>query len=316
MIAALDFNTAFRKSLFIAGALFALTPIADPPLALLLGLILSQTIGHPYKSYNSTATKYLLQFSVVGLGFGMNVFEAARAGREGLLFTVASISLTLIVGILLGRMFRIDKKTAFLISSGTAICGGSAIAAISPILKADENQISVSLGIIFILNSIALFVFPVIGHQLNLSQSQFGIWAAIAIHDTSSVVGAAQKYGLSALHIATTVKLERTLWIIPVGFLTAFAFNNRSSRVKIPYFILLFLIAMAIHTFIPKTAFITDWFVIMAKKGMTLTLFLIGAGLTREALKTVGWKPLFSGLILWILISVGSLSVILWTIKH
>lgn len=311
----LNSNTVLRKSLFIAAAVFTLTPFADPPLALLLGLILSQTIGHPYKSYNSKATKYLLQFSVVGLGFGMNVFEAAQAGKEGLLFTVASISLVLIVGILLGRMFRIDKKTSFLVSSGTAICGGSAIAAISPILKADENQISVSLGIIFILNSVALFIFPAIGHHFNMSQSQFGMWAAIAIHDTSSVVGAAQKYGLSALHIATTVKLERTLWIIPVGFLTAFAFNNRSSRVKIPYFILLFLVAMVIHTFIPQITSVTDWFVIIAKKGMTLTLFLIGAGLTREALKTVGWKPLLSGLILWILISVVSLSVILYAIK-
>ena len=315
MDTALNSNTVFRKSLFIAGAVFTLTPLADPPLALLLGLILSQTIGHPYKSYNSIATKYLLQFSVVGLGFGMNVFEAAKAGKEGLLFTVASISLVLIVGILLGRMFHIDKKTAFLVSSGTAICGGSAIAAISPILKADENQISVSLGIIFILNSVALFVFPVIGHHFNMSQSQFGMWAAIAIHDTSSVVGAAQKYGLSALHIATTVKLERTLWIIPVSFLTAFAFNNRSSRVKIPYFILLFLVAMIIHTFIPQITSVTDWFVVIAKKGMTLTLFLIGAGLTREALKTVGWKPLLSGLILWILISIVSLSVILYAIK-
>ena len=315
MDATLNSNTVFRKSLFIAGGVFTLTPLVDPPLALLLGLILSQTIGHPYKSHNSIATKYLLQFSVVGLGFGMNVFEAVKAGKEGLLFTVASISLVLIVGILLGRLFHIDKKTAFLVSSGTAICGGSAIAAISPILKADENQISVSLGIIFILNSVALFVFPVIGHHFNMSQSQFGMWAAIAIHDTSSVVGAAQKYGLSALHIATTVKLERTLWIIPVSFLTAFAFNNRSSRIKIPYFILLFLVAMIIHTFIPQITSVTDWFVIIAKKGMTLTLFLIGAGLTREALKTVGWKPLLSGLILWILISIVSLSVILYAIK-
>jgi uncharacterized integral membrane protein (TIGR00698 family) len=316
MVASFYLNPYFRKSLFIAGVLFCLSPLSDPPLALLLGLLFSQTIGHPFKLYNASATKFLLQFSIVGLGFGMNLYEALSAGRDGLLFTVASITLVLTVGVMLGRLLHIDKKTAYLISSGTAICGGSAIAAIAPIVKADENQISVSLGIIFILNSVALFVFPAIGHLLHLSQAQFGLWAAIAIHDTSSVVGAAQKYGLSALHIATTVKLERTLWIIPVSFMTAFLFNNRSGKIKMPFFILLFVLAMVFHTFIPHTSVITDWFVVIAKKGMTLTLFLIGTGLTREALKSVGWKPLLSGLILWVLISVSSISVIMLTIKH
>jgi uncharacterized integral membrane protein (TIGR00698 family) len=303
-------NEGFRKALFIIGALLCLTPWIDPPKALLMGLILSQTIGHPFIQYNKTATKYLLQFSVVGLGFGMNLYQAAQAGKQGLLFTIASIGITLLLGLLVGKLLMINKKTTILISSGTAICGGSAIAAVSPIIDAKEDEISVSLGIVFILNAIALFVFPAIGHHFNLSQQQFGLWAAIAIHDTSSVVGAAERYGALALQIATTVKLERALWIIPISLIAAFAYKGKKGKIKFPLFILFFVVAMALNTFIPQLHDIGQVLVQIAKKGLTLTLFLIGAGLTRSAIKSVGIRPLILGLFLWIVISVGSFLVI------
>ena len=201
-----------------------------------MGLVIAQFIGNPYLHLNHKATSLLLQISVVGLGFGMNVHSAVQAGREGILFTIASITSTLVFGYFLGKWLNIEKKTSFLISSGTAICGGSAIAAISPVIKAREKQISVALGCVFILNSVALFIFPVIGHHLKLTQTQFGLWCAIAIHDTSSVVGAAGKFGPHALEVATTVKLARALWIIPVAFMAAVIFRNKSTKISIPCF--------------------------------------------------------------------------------
>ena len=216
-----------KKALFLLGAIACLTPFIDPPLGLLLGLLLSQTIGHPFIQHNKKATKILLQVCVVGLGFGMNLFEAAKAGKEGFIFTVASISITMLAGLFFGRMFKIGDKITYLIAAGTAICGGSAIAAVSPLIDAKEEEISVSLGTVFILNSIALLLFPFIGHYFAMSNAQFGLWSAIAIHDTSSVVGAAQKYGEEALKIATTVKLERALWIIPLSLVTALVFRKK-----------------------------------------------------------------------------------------
>jgi uncharacterized integral membrane protein (TIGR00698 family) len=248
---------------------------------------------------------------VVGLGFGMNVHSALQAGKEGILFTVASITGTLLFGTLMGRWLNIEKKTSFLISSGTAICGGSAIAAISPVIKAEEKQISVALGCVFILNSIALFIFPLIGHYLNLSQTQFGLWCAIAIHDTSSVVGAASKYGTHALEVATTVKLARALWIIPVAFLSTFLFKNKSKKVSIPYFIGLFILAMIANTYLPVVMLISPYVINIAKAGLTLTLFLIGAGLSRKVLASVGVKPLLQGVALWIAISGAALYAVM-----
>ena len=288
-----------------------LTPFVEAPLALLLGFILSQTIGHPFIYYNQSAIKKLLPLSVIGLGFGMNVYEAVKAGKEGLLFTIASIGLTLITGIVLGRLFSVNKKSALLIATGTAVCGGSAIAAISPIIGANKNEMSVSLATIFILNSVALFVFPVIGHHFNLSQAQFGLWAAVAIHDTSSVVGAAHRYGAAALQIATTIKLERVLWLIPLSLIISIAYKNSSTRIKIPWFILFFIAAMLVNTFVPALHSAGEVLVAIAKKGLTLTLFLIGAGLSAESLKAVGIKPLLVGVILWILVSVTTLLVIM-----
>jgi uncharacterized integral membrane protein (TIGR00698 family) len=241
----------------------------------------------------------------------MNVHSAMQAGKEGVLFTIASISSTLVFGFLIGKWLKIETKTSYLISNGTAICGGSAIAAISPVIKAEEKQISVALGCVFILNSIALFVFPVVGHYFNLSQTQFGLWCAIAIHDTSSVVGAASKYGAHALEVATTVKLARALWIVPISFLSTFLFKNQSKKVAIPYFIGLFILAMIANTYLPVVKLISPYMVMIAKAGLTLTLFLIGAGLSRQVLASVGFKPLVQGVALWILISVSALYAIL-----
>ena len=303
----LDRSITTREVIFLLAVVFCLSPLITPPIALLMGLIIAQFIGHPYLHLNHKATHILLQVSVVGLGFGMNVTSAMKAGKEGIVFTIVSIIGTLVIGFLMGKFLRIEKKTSFLISAGTAICGGSAIAAISPVIKAEEKQISVALGTIFILNSIALFLFPVIGHALNLSQTQFGLWCAIAIHDTSSVVGAASKYGPHALEVATTVKLARALWIIPVAFLSTFIFKNRGGKIKIPCFIGLFVLAMIVNTYVPLVQLYSHYLTGFAKAGLTLTLFLIGCGLSRKVLKSVGLKPLIQGVILWVIISAAAL---------
>lgn len=305
----LKLNT--QRIVFLLAALFCLMPFMSPPLALLLGLVLAQLMKHPYRHLNQKATSLLLKVSVIGLGFGMNIFSAMKAGREGFLFTVVSIFGVLILGFLLGKVFKIESKTAFLVSSGTAICGGSAIAALSPVMNAEEQEISVSLGIVFILNSVALFVFPTIGHLLGLSQSQFGMWCAIAIHDTSAVVGAASKYGEQALEIATTVKLARALWIIPVALGTAFIFNSNRHKVQLPYFIGLFILAMLANTFLPFVKLMAPYLVMVAKSGLTLTLFLIGSGLSFKVIRIVGIKPFLQGLILWTVIACASLWAIM-----
>lgn len=300
------------KIIFIVAALLCIFPFIQPPVALLGGFILSLTIGHPFPSFNKKAVKYLLQASVVGLGFGMNIYEAAQVGKEGVVFTAISIIATISFGLLLGKALSTTQKTSILISTGTAICGGSAIAAMTPVIDANENETSVSLGVIFVLNSIALFIFPIIGELLNMTQEQFGFWSAIAIHDTSSVVGAAQKYGDVALKIATTVKLERALWIIPVSLITAIYYKKSGNKIAIPYFIFLYILAMVINTFVPHIETISPFIVTISKRGLTLTLFLIGTGLSREALKTIGVKPFIQGILLWFFISVISLFAILY----
>ncbi|SFD84521.1 conserved hypothetical integral membrane protein [Chitinophaga sp. CF118] len=306
----LDRSITTRELIFLLALVFCLSPFISPPVALLMGLIIAQFIGHPYLHLNHKATHILLQVSVVGLGFGMNVGNAMKAGKEGISFTIISIIFTLGMGFLMGKIFKIEKKTSYLISAGTAICGGSAIAAIAPVIKAEEKQISVALGTIFILNSIALFLFPVIGHALDLSQTQFGLWCAIAIHDTSSVVGAAGKYGSEALEVATTIKLARALWIIPIAFSSTFIFRNRDHKLKVPYFIGLFVLAMVLNSYVPGIGGFSRYAVYIAKSGLTLTLFLIGCGLSRSVLQSVGFKPLLQGVILW-----GGISAVtLWAI--
>lgn len=290
--------------------LLCLSPAMGPPLALLLGLVLSITLGDPFSRSNHSATSWLLKASVVGLGFGMNLQQTIAVGKDGLVFTVFSITITLLAGWFFARRLHVDGISAFLISSGTAICGGSAIAAVSPIVQADHKQMTVSLGTVFILNSVALLVFPVLGHLLHMSQHQFGMWCAIAIHDTSSVVGAGAAYGEEALRIATTVKLQRALWIIPLSLGTALVMKS-SGKVKIPWFIGLFILAMVFSSSFPQYAEAYHWLSIAAKRGLTLTLFLIGASLTLATMRAVGVQPMILGIVLWVLISLLSLGAIL-----
>lgn len=306
-----EVNLFLQQLIFGAVIILCLFSIISPPIALLLGVLVVNVFGNPFLEFNHKAITFLLQFSVVGLGFGMNTSSAISAGKEGFLLTVFSIFSTLIFGTFLGKWLKTDKKTSHLISCGTAICGGSAIAAISPTIKSNENQTSIALGVIFILNSVALFVFPFIGHQLDLSQKDFGLWCAIAIHDTSSVVGAANKYGAEALQIATTVKLARALWIIPISIATAIIFKNKNSKIKIPYFIGLFILAMLLNSYVPQIAVFSPNVVGVAKIGLTITLFLIGATLNSNALKSVGVKPLLQGVFLWIFIAgLGLVSIL------
>lgn len=305
----------WQKALFALLILFCLSPYGSAPLALACGLVIAFAIGNPFPQLEGKFTKYLLQVSVVLLGFGMDLSAVVKAGRDGILFTITTIFGTLILGYIVGRMLGVAAKTSALISSGTAICGGSAIAAVGPAINAEADEMSVSLGTVFVLNSVALFVFPVIGHVLGLTQSQFGIWSAIAIHDTSSVVGAANTYGAEALAIATTVKLARALWIAPVALLFAYLYKDRSeintqrSKIVFPWFILLFLAATVFRTYSPTLIIpsIFDSFVNLAKAGMIVTLFLIGASLSRQTLKKFGFWALLEGVILWLVISIVSL---------
>lgn len=305
-----------RKIVFFLLIAACLTPLVTPPVALVLGLLVAFTFGNPYPEQTKSKTKFLLQASVILLGFGMNLEKVLEAGRSGILFTVATIFGTLALGFLIGKILNINRKTSTLISSGTAICGGSAIAAVAPVIEADSEEISVSLGTIFILNSIALFVFPLVGHWLELSQNQFGVWAAVAIHDTSSVVGATQNYGAEAQQIATTVKLARALWIAPLALMFSFLYRSdkeTKTKVAIPWFIFLFLLAAVFRTYAPAW-FPVDlfvWIVATAKLGLTVTLFLIGASLSAETLRKVGVKPLVQGVVLWLVISLVSLWAVL-----
>ena len=305
-------NKNFLKILFIILAALCFFPVVSPPIALFLGIIFVNILGQVFNA--DKIIKIVLQVSIVGLGFGINLKQALQAGSEGFLFTVFSITLIVVLGIVLGYIFRIDKIITQLISFGTAICGGSAIAAIAPILKADGKQTSVSLGIIFLLNALALFIFPEIGQYFHLSQNQFGIWSAIAIHDTSSVVGAASKYGHEALQTATTVKLARALWIIPISFVLSFL-NKSGGKIKIPYFIGFFVLAILVNSYFPVIKEVTDYVVDFSKSSLKVALFLIGTGLSFQNLKNIGIKPLLLGIILWVVISVISLFAVLEFLK-
>lgn len=294
-------------AILFVGSLFL-----TPAVALFVGILFSLILGTPYPKLAKKASKYMLQISVVGLGFGMNLHESLQAGKEGMIFTIISVMGVMILGVFLGKLLNINRKNSYLISSGTAICGGSAIAAVAPVIDADDNDTSLALITIFVLNAIALFIFPVIGHALDLTQQQFGTWAAIAIHDTSSVVGAGAAYGDEALKVATTIKLTRALWIIPLAFASAFVFRTKGKRATIPWFIILFVIAMLINTYLPLPQLLTENIVFISKKLLTVTLFLIGCGLSVSALKKVGIKPMLLGVILWVVISVATLIVVIF----
>lgn len=296
--------------------LFGIDEIVTPALALFAGLVFAMIFPMPFPKFNKKGSKYLLQTSVVGLGFGMNVTTALKSGAEGMLFTVVSVIGVMAFGVLLGYWMHLNRKTSYLIASGTAICGGSAIAAVGPVLKADDHEMAVSLGVIFILNAIALFIFPPIGHYFNMGQAQFGTWAAIAIHDTSSVVGAGDAYGPEACQIATLIKCTRALWIIPLAFVTMFIFRDKSSgsKIAIPWFIFLFVLAMIANTYCGIPEGVSNVLVTIAKRALVVTLFLIGAGLSIGMIKKVGVRPLLLAVLLWIIIGVSSFFVVMETI--
>jgi len=297
------------RAIFVVLLCFSASGLISPPAALVLGLVYGLGFQHAFPRETKIASKYLLQLSVVGLGFGMNLQQVAHAGRSGFVYTMLGINFALIVGMALGKLFGVQRVPAFLISTGTAICGGSAIAAVGPITDATDEEMAVALGTVFVLNSIALLVFPAIGAKLKMTQSQFGLWAALAIHDTSSVVGAAAKYGSEALGVATTVKLARALWIVPVSLATAIA---RGSRAKIqwPWFIGFFCLAAVCKTYLPAGAGAYLLAVKLAKIGLTATLFLIGSGISLETIKRVGHRPMLQGVLLWLLVLSGSLWLI------
>jgi uncharacterized integral membrane protein (TIGR00698 family) len=296
---------------FILCLLVSATGFVSPPVALAMGLIFGLTLPHPYANETKKFCKFLLQASVVGLGFGMNLHQVVQAGRSGFVYTLIGIGFALLAGMALGALLGVPRIPAFLISTGTAICGGSAIAAIGPIIQAGDEEMAVSLGTVFVLNSIALLVFPAIGEALKLTQSQFGLWAALAIHDTSSVVGAAAKYGAEALAIATTVKLARALWIVPLALGTAIV-RGTKTKIQWPWFIGLFCLAAVCNTYLPAGGHAYAIAVTVAKVGLTVTLFLIGTGISMATIRRVGHRPLLQGIILWLMVLAGSL----WLIRR
>lgn len=291
--------------LFIASFFFS------PAISLFLGIAFALTLGNPFPQVSKTLSKKMLQYCVIGLGFGMNLHASLAAGRDGMTFTIISVVVVMLLGVFVGRLLKVGRKSAYLISSGTAICGGSAIAAVAPVIDADENETSLSLATIFVLNAVALFLFPVLGHWLDMSQHEFGTWAAIAIHDTSSVVGAGAAYGEEALQVATTVKLTRALWIIPLSLISMFVFRGQGRKVQIPWFIGWFIVAMVINTYLELPQWLTHGISVLSRAGLSATLFLIGGGLSLEVIRRVGTKPLVLGVVLWAVISVLSLIAIL-----
>ena len=298
------------KTLFFVGLICAASGFLSPPIALLIGLIFGLTVAHPYPADSGELAKFLLKASVVALGFGMNLHEVLHAGRSGFLYTAGSITFALLVGLLLGRLFKVEKTAAFLITAGTAICGGSAIAAVAPIVQANDEEIAVSMGTVFILNSVALFLFPPIGWALHLSQEQFGLWSALAIHDTSSVVGATARYGAVSLVVGTTIKLARALWIVPLAIGTAAA-KKTKGQIQWPWFILFFCLAAVVNTYFPVLAKFNSSISTLGRLGLTATLYLIGTGLSRATIKKVGIRPFLQGVVLWIIVGSLSLALIL-----
>jgi uncharacterized integral membrane protein (TIGR00698 family) len=304
-----------NKNLFFAGLILAASGFVSPPIALLGGLVYGLALAHPFHVESKSLSKFLLQASVVALGFGMNLHEVLHAGRSGFLYTALSITGAMLLGLGLGYLIHVQKKASFLISAGTAICGGSAIAAVGPIAEANEEDMAVSLGTVFILNSVALFLFPVIGLALHMSQTQFGLWSALAIHDTSSVVGATAKYGAAALAVGTTIKLARALWIVPLSAVTA-VFLKSKARIQWPWFILFFCLAALLSTLLPAYNGAFGALNHLGKIGLTVTLFLIGTGLNKKTLAKVGVRPLLQGLVLWLIVGSTTLALILGNWIH
>ncbi len=298
------------RTIFFLGIILSASGLLSPALALVLGIAFGFLHVHPYAQESRKLSRLLLQLAVVALGFGMNLREVVHAGSAGFLYTAISITAALLLGWGFGRLLHVAPKASYLITVGTAICGGSAIAAIAPITQPAEEEMAMSLGTIFILNSVALLLFPAIGFALHMSQSQFGLWAALAIHDTSSVVGASAKYGAQALQIATTVKLARALWIVPLALATAALAKSRT-RVKLPWFILFFALAAVANSYLPAGARIFHTLSLLGRTGLTVVLFLIGTGLSPETFRHTGIRPLVQGVSLWVVVAGVSLYAIL-----
>ena len=298
-----------QKNLFFAGLILAASGLVSPPLALAGGIIYGLSFEHPYHLDSKRLARLLLQVSVVLLGFGMNLQQVLRVGRSGLVYTAGGITFAMLLGWSLGKMLAVTGRTSFLISAGTAICGGSAIAAVAPVANATEEEIAVSLGTIFALNSVALVLFPLIGTALHLTQTQFGLWSALAIHDTSSVVAASAKYGAAALAVGTTVKLARALWIVPISVGTSLVQKSKA-KIQWPWFIVLFVLASVANTYV--AAFAPAYSVLhhLGILGLTVTLFLIGTGISKRTLREVGARPLLQGVLLWVVVATGSLMLI------
>ena len=295
-----------RIVLFVAIFIGCFSGFVSPPVALTLGILFGLVLSNPIPEKSSMGARILLQVSVIALGFGMNLREVLKVGRSGFLYTALGIAFALGVGWGLGKLFEVRGNTQYLITAGTAICGGSAIAAIGPILQAGAEEMAVSLATVFVLNSVALLIFPPIGHAFGLSQTQFGLWAALAIHDTSSVVGASARYGTEALMVGTTVKLARALWIVPLALATA-ALKRSKSKIQFPWFILFFCLAAYLNTYVTSLGRIYEGLFVAGRLGLTATLFLIGSGISVRTMRRVGWRPLALGLALWIVVGIGSL---------
>lgn len=299
-------NPKIALAAMAAGGIACLTPFVTSPVALLMGMGVALAFGNPEEERTKRFSKLFLSIAVIGLGAGMDLGVIAKVGAAGVGYTFIGLSLTLAAGFLLAKLFKTERDTGILIAVGTAICGGSAIAAVAPAIDAKAKSISVAMGTVFLLNAAALVVFPFIGHLLQMTEHQFGLWAALAIHDTSSVVGATMQYGAEALQTGTTVKLARALWILPVSLVAGYIFAGRGKR-KLPWFILGFIAMAAFFSSFPNIHFAADIIVAFAKRLLVLTLFLIGTSLTRETLKSAGAGAFLLGVALWVLAATGSL---------
>ncbi|WP_196137926.1 YeiH family protein [Aliikangiella sp. G2MR2-5] len=298
---------------FLVLSLFAIASgLINFSFSLILGFFYAIVLGNPYQLKTQWASGHILKISIVLMGFGLNIQEIAETARSSFWITIITISFAMTAGLILGRLFNVDSRLSFLVSGGTAICGGSAIAALAPAIKARPTHLLISISIVFLLNAAGLLAYPYIGEWLELSQSEFGLWAALGIHDTSSVVGAAAEYGEESLKVATTTKLARALWIIPLVFIAGYAFRHEQSKSKLPVFILFFVGASLIASFVPSISTISSYAPVIAKRGMAISLFLIGSGFNQQTLKEIESSAFWQGLLLWILVSVSALALIKW----
>jgi uncharacterized integral membrane protein (TIGR00698 family) len=303
-----------RRIAFLVLASAALLPMVPAWAALVAGVAFALALGNPFGAQTKKLSPLVLQASVVALGAAMNLEAVLVAGARGALATLLGITAALALGHALGRLLKTDATTGVLIGVGTAICGGSAIAAVAPVIRARPEQLGVAMAVVFLLNAAALVVFPPLGRALDLSQEQFGLWAALAIHDTSSVVAAGADYGARALELATTVKLARALWIVPLTLVAARLWAPKegagSGKAKRPWFILGFLAAAAFFTYVPGLTEAGKGVSLVARRGLVLALFLIGSGVTKEALAQVGARAFAHGVLLWLAVGAGSLLLI------